>query len=1087
MLWYCSVFFAFVCHISILRGVFYILLLSVMLFFIRHIRITLLGLCCIVGGVLLTQISRDTMSLDGLFWDVHAAGFSCRTAANINVPESDCNNLVALYSNAGGSNRTTKTNRSTDTDVCTWYGVGCTNLTGQDRVTSLSLPNNNIVTNVAYALQVLASIPLTYLDLSYNQFDVQIPDTWSSLTTLTGLDISHNELYGELPSSWSSLTNLTSLDLSFNKLYGSFPGAWAAVGSMPNHGIPYIDISNNCISISPTTLPATLVRLNANATTTPYNLCLVYVFDANQASLSGERVQILNSGDNGTPVEIQARPWYNFFQWSDSSTDNPRTDLAVTSTRIITAVMSSSYTLSYSAWSPLHAVISGSTTQFVSPGDNGTPVEALPLVSGYDFLRRSDGSTDNPRRETAVASNLSVTAIWRASCATMANIDVPLAECEALVDLYLATDGDSWTTNTNRYTDSNICTWYGVSCSLFGFQKKVTSITLPNNNLVGTLPSSLSWLTELTYFAVNNNSLIGSIPSSVISNRQNIWTPYIIASYNCLQTLYTPGEQVFLNLNASLSPQNVCNDTSITQSVVSLWPISLWSAIRYMISYANNGPDIATGAMIKLYPWSWLSIQSGSISYTEIRTGVNYMTFADSCFSQMMTATTGLYVDDLNAYAVTLWGPDMKTLLQNTAWYTWDDNRWAFFLAWWDANNPTNPFRSWYFSYMLWVLYGSNDIASIHPTCGDAWTFDHYRFSLGDLPSGATWSFTIDALVTGIVVWQTWVTNLMTIESTTWTDYNTGNNISSLTTSFGYSVSYLTWTGGSISGTALQTVTLWSDASTVTAIPDSAYSFSWWSDGYTGATRTDTNIVADNTFTAYFTLTPVVVPTPSLWWGGGWGGGWLQADVCPTGDRSSSYYDGSCGIATTSSLWSGSTLVTDTQAPREQTHTSPLVQTIERCASVRSLSRQTECFIRQIGWASLKRLTRAMNDVVITRWILASVISEFAITVMHQTPDTQKKCLFTDTRNRAMRQVCQLHLMGIEQDHTPLTLFASDELVTKQQFVTVIGRMVYGGHGDVDSYATRLFADKIISSKRLTWWVTKDFILRTLYKIAKQQ
>ena len=60
-------FFAFVCHISILRGVFYILLLFVMLFFIRHIRLTLLGLCSIVGGVLLTQISRDTMSLDGLF------------------------------------------------------------------------------------------------------------------------------------------------------------------------------------------------------------------------------------------------------------------------------------------------------------------------------------------------------------------------------------------------------------------------------------------------------------------------------------------------------------------------------------------------------------------------------------------------------------------------------------------------------------------------------------------------------------------------------------------------------------------------------------------------------------------------------------------------------------------------------------------------------------------------------------------------------------------------------------------------------------------------------------------------------------
>ncbi len=131
-------------------------------------------------------------------------------------------------------------------------------------------------------------------------------------------------------------------------------------------------------------------------------------------------------------------------------------------------------------------------TQYVLPGGKGIPVEAVPLVSGYDFLRRSDGSTDNPRRETAVASNLSVTALWRTSCATMPNLDVPLAECEALVDLYLATDGDSWTTNTNRYTDQRVCDRYGVTCGTFGLQKQITNIILPNNNLVGTLPSSLS-------------------------------------------------------------------------------------------------------------------------------------------------------------------------------------------------------------------------------------------------------------------------------------------------------------------------------------------------------------------------------------------------------------------------------------------------------------------------------------------------------------------------------------------------------------------------------------------------------------------
>lgn len=65
------------------------------------------------------------------------------------------------------------------------------------------------------------------------------------------------------------------------------------------------------------------------------------------------------------------------------------------------------------------------------------------------------------------------------SCATYNNITVPVAECEALMDLYNSTDGPSWSNSSNRATDSNVCTWHGISCTTDGSgQNRVSSISL---------------------------------------------------------------------------------------------------------------------------------------------------------------------------------------------------------------------------------------------------------------------------------------------------------------------------------------------------------------------------------------------------------------------------------------------------------------------------------------------------------------------------------------------------------------------------------------------------------------------------------
>jgi len=93
-------------------------------------------------------------------------------------------------------------------------------------------------------------------------------------------------------------------------------------------------------------------------------------------------------------------------------------------------------------------------------------------------------------------------------------LGVPDNERSALVDLYSSTNGAGWATRTNwlNYSVSE-CSWYGVTCA--GTGNHVTSLGLDSNMLVGTIPSSISNLTNLQFLALNNNQLTGSIPTQL--------------------------------------------------------------------------------------------------------------------------------------------------------------------------------------------------------------------------------------------------------------------------------------------------------------------------------------------------------------------------------------------------------------------------------------------------------------------------------------------------------------------------------------------------------------------------------------------
>lgn len=92
------------------------------------------------------------------------------------------------------------------------------------------------------------------------------------------------------------------------------------------------------------------------------------------------------------------------------------------------------------------------------------------------------------------------------------------SEYDALMEFYNSTNGPSWTHRDNWGTGSTPCNWYGVSC----VNGRVTLLYPRNNNLSGTLPSSLSALTNLQTLVLSNNNLSGPIPAglSTLTNLQ---------------------------------------------------------------------------------------------------------------------------------------------------------------------------------------------------------------------------------------------------------------------------------------------------------------------------------------------------------------------------------------------------------------------------------------------------------------------------------------------------------------------------------------------------------------------------------------
>ncbi len=157
--------------------------------------------------------------------------------------------------------------------------------------------------------------------------------------------------------------------------------------------------------------------------------------------------------------------------------------------------------------------------------------------------------------QTASAQLLSVTFT---DCAIQTQI--PTAECEALVALYNATNGASWTNNTGWLQTATPCSWFGIHCDN---ESKLTGLHLDSNNLVGTIPVELGDLAHLAVLDLRLNQLTGSIPAelgnltdltwlALLNNQLTGSIPPELGSLTNLTTLYLISNQLTGSIPAEL-------------------------------------------------------------------------------------------------------------------------------------------------------------------------------------------------------------------------------------------------------------------------------------------------------------------------------------------------------------------------------------------------------------------------------------------------------------------------------------------------------------------------------------------------------
>jgi hypothetical protein len=245
--------------------------------------------------------------------------------------------------------------------------------------------------------------------------------------------------------------------------------------------------------------------------------------------------------------------------------------------------------------------------------------------------------TDQNTAQDTAALSITINDPIVDDCATQTNI--PTTECQALVALYEATNGDTWTNNTGWTVTDQPCTWYGVTCTT----GNITTVALVANSLSGTIPPEVGNLTNLQSLHLDSNSLSGAVPTTFL-NLVSLTSLSLRGQTGCLtasdQTLidFLNSHDALWNDGCTASPDNDDFGDASVLAVPSEFDASSLGATRELLEpdhcYGGSGDHDSVW-------WQWTAPEDGLLT----------LDLSGSGFDTILAVYTGATLDTLSLVA----------------------------------------------------------------------------------------------------------------------------------------------------------------------------------------------------------------------------------------------------------------------------------------------------------------------------------------------------------------------------------------------------------------------------------------------------